>query len=208
MMINIIIAFFISYIIGAIPFAFILTRFMTGKDVRKIGSGNVGATNASRAMGFKYGVLVALLDLLKGYVAVSLTKIILPDNLASYYLLGASLLIIIGHNWSVFLSFSGGKGVATTLGVFLNLVPLTFVIFIIVWFTVVILTKYVSLASILGALSSPIISIIFYNNSYITLFSCLVAILIILRHYSNLNRLIRGRERRFSFPPGKKNKEG
>src|SRR5690554_7526195 len=132
MMINIIIAFFISYIIGAIPFAFILTRFMTGKDVRKIGSGNVGATNASRAMGFKYGVLVALLDLLKGYVAVSLTKIILPDNLASYYLLGASLLIIIGHNWSVFLSFSGGKGVATILGVFLNLVPLTFVIFIIV----------------------------------------------------------------------------
>ena len=107
----------ISYLIGAIPFAYIMTRLITGKDVRDFGSGNVGATNAGRVLGFKYGFLVAVLDVLKAILAVNITRSLLSPELPEYYLLIAALFVIIGHNWTIFLGFSGGKGVATTCGV-------------------------------------------------------------------------------------------
>jgi glycerol-3-phosphate acyltransferase PlsY len=198
---RLLITFIISYIIGAIPFAFIFTRLLTGKDVRKIGSGNVGATNASRVMGIKFGLLVGVLDVLKGFFGVWVAQLLLPPDLPVYYLLMASFLTVLGHNWSIFLKFSGGKGVATTFGILLKLMPAAFLAFIIIWLSVVILTRYVSLASIISSLSIPVVALLYYKNLYITLFSLLLTALIVIRHHGNINRLIKGTERKMSWPP-------
>lgn len=198
---RLLITFIICYIIGAIPFAFIFTRLLTGKDVRKIGSGNVGATNASRVMGIKFGLLVGVLDVLKGFFGVWVAQLLLPPDLPVYYLLMASFLTVLGHNWSLFLKFSGGKGVATTFGILLKLMPAAFLAFIIIWLSVVILIRYVSLASIISSLSIPVVALLYYKNLYITLFSLLLTALIVIRHHGNINRLIKGTERKMSWPP-------
>lgn len=188
-----------SYFLGSIPFAYIITRFMTGKDVRKIGSGNVGATNASRVMGVKYGLLVGIFDILKGFLAVTIAQLLLPGE-ASYLLLLASLLAIIGHNWSIFLKFTGGKGVATTFGVLLKLLPVVFIFYVVIWLLVVIITRYISLASILGALFLPVLVYIFRDEPAFIYFAMALALLIIIRHHSNIRRLIKGTESRFRWP--------
>ena len=128
---NFTIVLIISYFLGAIPFAYIMTRLISGKDIRRYGSGNVGATNAARILGFKYGLLVALLDVLKGILAMTIAKTLLPVDSPDYFLLIAALVVIIGHNWTVFLKFSGGKGVATTFGVLFNLFPIAFFVFLV-----------------------------------------------------------------------------
>src|SRR5690554_5637814 len=112
----------LSYLLGSIPFAYLITRLTIGKDVRSLGSGNVGATNAARAMGFKYGLLVGVLDILKGVIAVLIARILLPSE-PGYLFFISSFLVIVGHNWSVFLKFHGGKGVATTFGVLVTIYP-------------------------------------------------------------------------------------
>lgn len=201
---NFIFILIISYILGAIPFAYIMTRLLTGKDVRSYGSGNVGATNAARILGFKYGILVGLLDILKGILAVSLAKILLPVDSPTYYLLFAALTVIIGHNWSIFLGFSGGKGVATTFGVIFSIYPLVFFVFLFLWITLILLTRYVSLASMISAIMVPIIVYIRTADIYHFLFTLLFALLIVFRHSSNIKRLINGSERKMSWPPGVK----
>ncbi len=194
----------VSYFLGAIPFAYIMTRLITGKDVRSYGSGNVGATNAARMLGFKYGVLVAILDVLKGILAVTIAKTLLPIDAPTYYLLLAALTVIIGHNWSVFLKFSGGKGVATTFGVILSLYPLVFLIFLLIWISLVLITRYVSLASIVSAMIVPVIVYLRTANIYHLLFTLLFAALIVFRHSSNIKRLIKGNESKMTWPPGVK----
>ncbi len=191
----------LSYLIGAIPFAFIFTKLVAGTDVRKIGSGNVGATNTSRILGLKYGVLVGILDVLKGFLAVFLLQLLLPENAAEYWILVGAFLSIIGHNWSIFLKFTGGKGVATTFGVVLRTLPLVFIICtVLIWLIVVVATKYVSLASMLGAISLPIQIIILRRNPYFFIFAVILALFIVVRHHSNIKRLFQGCERRLSWP--------
>jgi len=102
---NLFIVLLISYFLGAIPFAYIMTRIITGNDIRKFGSGNVGATNVARMLGLKYGFLVAALDILKGIMAISIAKVLIPVETPRYFLLIASLMVIVGHNWSIFLKF-------------------------------------------------------------------------------------------------------
>lgn len=194
----------VSYFLGAIPFAYIMTRLITGKDVRSYGSGNVGATNAARMLGFKYGALVAILDVLKGILAVTIAKTLLPVDAPTYYLLLAALTVIIGHNWSVFLKFSGGKGVATTFGVILSLYPLVFLIFLLIWVSLVLITRYVSLASIVSAMIVPVIVYLRTANIYHLLFTLLFAALIVFRHSSNIKRLIKGNESKMAWPPSVK----
>lgn len=202
---NLILVLIISYFLGAIPFAYIMTSFITGKDVRQYGSGNVGATNAARVMGIKYGIIVGIMDIFKGFIAIMAAKLLLYSSAPEYYLFLAALLAIIGHNWPVFLKFSGGKGVATTFGVILGIYPVVFLFFILIWFLLVIIGKYVSLASILSGILLPVI-IYFYRgfDIYNIIFATILALLIIIRHHSNIDRLLKGKERKINWPPNMK----
>ncbi len=199
---KIITVFILSYLLGSIPTGYIFAKWFKGVDVRKIGSGNVGATNVSRIMGLKYGVIVAVMDILKGYVAVMLARYLL-SGMSIYIIFAAALLAIVGHDRSVFLKFSGGKGVATTAGVILCLVPLAFFIFFIIWLLIVFLTRYVSLASMIGILSIPLTTYYYYNVDY-TVFAFIIALSVIYTHRGNIKRLIKGTENRMSWPPGEK----
>ncbi len=184
-----------AYFIGNISFAYILGKLLTKKDVRDYGSGNAGTTNAIRAFGKKIGIFVFLGDVLKGVVAVILGRYLLGQTGA--YLAGA--FVIIGHNWPVFLNFRGGKGVATTIGVmvFVNL-KLT-LICVIIGVIIIIFTRTVSMGSILGMASVPLVSILFIRPMTwdLFLFTVFVASMSIYRHKDNIKRLIKGNENKF-----------
>ena len=183
-----------SYLLGSIPFGYITTKLIKKEDVRNFGSGNIGATNVSRVLGAKYGVLVALLDIFKGFTAVWLTQLLLSSAMGSYIPLLAGLFAILGHDYTIFLNFSGGKGVATTLGVILKLFPLILISATLIWIIIVYIKRYVSLASILSASSIPILAFIFDNSNISILFTGFMALLIIFTHRSNIKRLLNGEE--------------
>ncbi len=208
-MLLIVLGLIASYLIGSIPTAYIFVRLIKGVDVRKVGSGNVGATNASRILGKKLGILVLVLDILKGFVVV----FFLGDFLAPRInLISADALRIIlgfvaicGHNWTIFLNFKGGKGVATTLGV---LVALAFKIpglnialglIIIGWLIIFVISRIVSLASVIAAFLFPVFVLIFNHTIFISTISIILAAFIILRHKSNIQRLLQGKESRINF---------
>ena len=193
MNLNSIIIMIVAYFIGSIPTGFIFTSLIKGIDVREIGSGNVGATNAARALGLKYGIIVALLDVLKGVLAVSIVYIFIA-NPATYLPFLAGFLAILGHDHSLFLKFSGGKGVATTFGVILRLSPLIFMIIIVIWFLLSVLTRYVSVASLTAALLMPLLAIFIFDNYISLLFYGLFGLLIIIKHHENIKRLRAGEE--------------
>ncbi len=201
-------AIIISYLVGSIPTAYLFGRFLKGIDIRKFGSGNVGATNALRVLGKGPGITVLLLDMAKGAIAV----LFLPDifaprtgmtDTAISVILG--LACILGHNWTVFLKFRGGKGVATTFGVLLGLafkiegLRLIFALVILTWAFVFTITRMVSLASILSAVAIPVYMFIFKEPLTLILAGVLLAIFIILRHRGNLRRVFQGKEPRISF---------
>lgn len=189
------IAILISYLIGSIPSGFLLTKYVMRKDVRKYGSGNIGATNVARVMGIKSGVLVAVFDILKGYLGVLVGQAILGSNLSAAILFVA-IAAIAGHDWSIFLGFSGGKGVATTFGVILRLYPLAFLIYALIWLLLVFTTRYVSLGSILGSMSLPFT---LYFSSYAgkhIFFAVLLSLFVMYTHRENIKRLLRGEENR------------
>ena len=189
------IAILISYLIGSIPSGFLLTKYVMRKDVRKYGSGNIGATNVARVMGIKSGILVAVFDILKGYLGVLVGQAILGSNLSAAILFVA-IAAIAGHDWSIFLGFSGGKGVATTFGVILRLYPLAFLIYALIWLLLVVTTRYVSLGSILGSMSLPFT---LYFSSYAgkhVFFAVLLSLFVMYTHRENIKRLLNGEENR------------
>jgi glycerol-3-phosphate acyltransferase PlsY len=199
-------AVFISYLVGSIPTAYIFGRLLKGIDIRKFGSGNVGATNALRVLGKGVGITVLLLDILKGFLTVvfignfAVSRAINISNEAIRISLGLSC--ISGHNWTIFLSFKGGKGIATTFGVLLGLaVSLTgfrLVLFasILTWLVVFLIARIVSIGSVITGIALPIYMVIF-KQSKITVFSGIIlALFIILRHKSNLKRIFQGKEPR------------
>lgn len=204
----IIIGIFSSYLLGSIPTAYIFGR-LKGFDIRQHGSGNVGATNALRVLGKATGITVLMLDILKGFAAVfflgdfftSRTAIVSSELL--FIILGLSC--ISGHNWTIFLKFKGGKGVATTLGVLLGLsfkiksLGLVLLLVILTWLVVFILFRIVSLASILAGLALPVYSLFFKLSFNAILLNILLAALIVIRHKANLKRLIDGKEARLNF---------
>lgn len=195
----------ISYLIGSIPSGFLLTKYVMKRDVRQYGSGNIGATNVARVMGIKAGILVAFFDILKGYLGVLVAQTILGDNL-SIAILFVAAAAIAGHNWSIFLGFSGGKGVATTFGVILRLYPLAFLIYALIWILLVFTTRYVSLGSIIGSLSLPLTVYfrLFENKDII--FAALLSLFVIYTHRENIKRLLKGEENRMD--PEKLGKSG
>lgn len=186
----IILAIIAAYLLGSIPFSLLVARLMAGVDIRSQGSGNVGATNVLRTLGTKGAVFALLGDMLKGVAAVLLGLLISGEGLAA--VCGVSA--IIGHCYPVFLGFKGGKGVATSAGIILFLMPKIVIILLIVFLIIVFLSRYVSLASITIAILFPVLAISYgYNNAYI-LMSLIMAIIVVFKHRENIKRLRDGNE--------------
>ena len=202
-------AIILSYLIGSIPTAYIFGRIVKGVDISKHGSGNVGATNAFRALGAGFGITVLLLDALKGLVCVvNISDFILSRGLGLNPLMLRVILgltAVAGHSWTVFLNFKGGKGMAVTLGVLAGLsikFPVLRIILlaeIALWLAVFLSSRIVSLASIISAITFPIFFIIFRQSPYLVLMSLILSLLIVFRHKSNISRLLRGEESRINF---------
>ena len=208
-MLLIIVALLISYLIGSIPTAYLFGRVLKGIDIRKAGSGNVGATNALRILGKGPGIAVLFLDILKGFLVVVFLgnyladKPVLLTTQNMRILMGLSC--ICGHNWTIFLQFKGGKGIATTFGVLLGLAlkiaGLNSVIglLILVWFIVFFIFRIVSLASICSAIVFPVFSLFFKLPLTLIALSLLLCVFVIIRHKANLARIFRGKEPRLYF---------
>ncbi len=180
--INLIIVAVYSYLLGSIPFGLVLTKFFLKKDIRKIGSGNIGTTNVLRTGKKSLAIATLMLDLLKGYFSIVITLIYF-ENLISY----SALICFIGHIFPVWLKFKGGKGVATYLGVILALSYKFFLIFGITWLIFSFLFRYASLSSIISSLIVFVYSYFFVNNFSLILF--INFIIIIYTHRENIVRL-------------------
>ncbi len=198
---NLIIAAILSYLIGSIPSGFILGKLIKKIDIRKHGSGNLGASNVFRTLGPKWGVLTLILDLIKGLVCVIfISKLVDPafiDINTVKVLFGVCA--VVGHIWTIFLKFKGGKGVATATGVFLGLcwqaVLFAFILFVII----VYFSKYISLGSICAAVVFPILIKIFSDVKLFFILSIVLSAVIVLKHRANVKRIILGTENRFNW---------
>jgi len=185
-----------SYFVGSLPFGLWVGIIVKGVDIRTLGSQNIGATNVIRVLGIGPGVVVFLLDTLKGAVGVILAKNLLPILPVWYYIIIA-FLAIIGHTYSIFLGFKGGKGVATTLGALLSLNPAMALLGFAIWIIVVISTKYVSLASLIGSATLPISPFFILKSPdkwWLFGVGLCVFILISIKHRANISRLKAGTE--------------
>tara|TARA_B100000287_G_scaffold313363_1_gene296729 strand:- start:259 stop:834 length:576 start_codon:yes stop_codon:yes gene_type:complete len=177
----------VSYLCGSIPFGFLLTKFFLKKDIRKMGSGNIGATNVLRTGNKLIGYSTLTLDVLKAIVPLIIIKFNLPE-----FIFVSSLSIFLGHVFPVWLKFKGGKGVATYVGMLFCINYILGFIFIISWFIVFILSKYSSLSSMIASLSIPIFCFFIYNENFY--FFTMMFILVFLTHRENIKRLINNTE--------------
>ncbi|PYL09749.1 MAG: acyl-phosphate glycerol 3-phosphate acyltransferase [Verrucomicrobia bacterium] len=196
-----------SFLLGSIPFGYLAGR-IARIDIRKTGSGNIGATNVVRILGKRYGYPVFALDFLKGFGAVKISMSIATDvrpELSSPEMFGilAAVCSVIGHCFSPWLKFKGGKGVATSAGALFCLMPLAALIGAAVWILIFWLKRYVSLASVATAVALPLVILVidWKNQTYrkpLFCFSVIIAAVVVWRHRSNLSRLVRGKEPRFT----------
>ena len=198
----------VAYLLGSIPFGLILVRIVRGEDVRLTGSGNIGATNVARSGGAKLGVATLVLDALKGYLAV-LIALVTSHRIAGVDLgLAASLAAlcaILGHVFPVWLKFRGGKGVATAVGAFIGLAPRAVLVVLAIFLVVVLISRYVSLGSIVASAVFPLLAFLLYRSksspaAVAVMFSA--SLLIILKHKANIRRLLDGTENRLQFHKG------
>lgn len=216
-MVNMVIVVLLSYIVGSIPTSVMLSKWMHGFDIREKGSGNAGGTNVFRVLGWKSGVFVILMDAVKGVVATVFVARLFWDPTLPFYnrtpfddftiiqmICGGAA--IIGHVWTVFAGFRGGKGIATGAGMLLGVAPTEFIVSILVFVVVFFAFRYVSLGSIMAAIAFPLSLIVRHNilfdevNSYKTLifFSTGVALFLIYSHRANIKRLLEGTEKKIS----------
>ena len=191
MMTDYILTVVLAYLIGSIPSGLILGKLFWHTDLREHGSHNIGATNAWRTLGKRAGIAVFIADSIKGQAGVVLGLLLAGTPLAA--VLGG-LFAIIGHSFSLFLRFHGGKGVATSLGVLTMMMGNVTLIVFAIWFAIVYLTRYVSLGSVVAAFLTPVLAALFaYPVEYIV-FSVIAAVLVIVRHRENIKRLMNGTE--------------
>jgi glycerol-3-phosphate acyltransferase PlsY len=196
----------IAYLLGSIPFGYLLVRIFRKEDIRATGSGNIGATNVARSGAKGLGILTLILDALKGFVAVVIAQhIAAPYGFPQAYDIAvcAAVAAVLGHCFPVWLGFRGGKGVATALGVFLALVPITAVLYLLVVFAIIVFfTRYVSLASIVAAALFPVFALPHApaRTPIIVTGYILIPLIVILKHRQNIRRLLAGTEHRFGAP--------
>jgi glycerol-3-phosphate acyltransferase PlsY len=191
-----------AYILGSIPFGLLLTKLFGGADVRKEGSGNIGATNVARVAGTLPGILTLLLDAAKGATAVLLAEHLSNDS--AMWMMIAGFAALVGHCFPIWLNFKGGKGVATAAGLFLVLCPLAFLGSLLLFILVVVFWRYVSLGSIAAAAAMPLLIYFLWAPRHapppvITFGALAVAMLIVYKHDANIQRLVEGVEPKFSF---------
>lgn len=186
----------LSYLMGAIPFGYILIRYRTGENIMEMGSGNVGSTNVRRIAGKKDAIITQFLDMLKGLLPVVVYLYFIKDQMESpeYLVYCIALATVIGHDFSVFLKFNGGKGVNTTLGASVFLAPFSVFISVAIYFLVKWRFKYVSLGSIILGLSLPITELMIHGLGPRFYYLTLCMLLIVLLHRSNIRRLIQNQE--------------
>ena len=203
----------IAYVLGSIPNALWVGKTFKNIDVREHGSKNTGSTNAARVLGPKLGIFTLILDILKGALPTYLGIVLGADLLTRITgidkldVIVIGMAAIFGHTFSLFLKFKGGKAVATTLGVFLVLVPYAILILLVVFFVIFGLTKYVSLASIVSAVALPITVYLTTRHIPLTILGIIIGLLVIIRHKENIKRLINGTESKLSFSKDKKDKK-
>ena len=195
----------VAYILGSVPNALWIGKVFKGIDIREHGSKNTGSTNAARVLGVKLGILTLVLDISKGAIPVALSLFMKADLLENitgisnldFIMIG--IFAIVGHSFSIFMKFKGGKAVATTVGVFTVLVPKALLLAAVVFFVIFALTRYVSVSSITAAISLPIFIFFLYGDIPYTVFGGIITILIIVKHKSNIQRLLNGTESRFTI---------
>ena len=202
------IAIFLSllggYFLGSVPFGLIAGK-LRGIDIREHGSRNIGATNVWRVCGWRFGLPVFLLDAAKGVIAVRLGAWAAGQfgGPADWCMVVGGMACILGHSFSIWLRFTGGKGVATSLGAIIGMLPVVSAIIFGLWAVIFAITRYVSLASIIAAAAFPVTAFLFRVTAPILGFAIVAAVLVIVRHKSNIRRLLAGTESRF----GSKKKE-
>ncbi|RKX66983.1 acyl-phosphate glycerol 3-phosphate acyltransferase [candidate division TA06 bacterium] len=199
-LIMILIFVLISFLIGGIPFGYLYVKFRYKKDIRTMGSGNIGSTNVYRNFGKRDGAIVFIFDFLKGFLIVLISRFYYDISISMFFGIAA----ILGHVFSIYLKFKGGKGVATTLGVFIAIAPFISFLSIIVWLIITKFTKYVSLASMIAIGSFPIFIFISQYlgsnrllneyNTTVFLTSAVIFLLVLFSHRTNIQRLIKGIE--------------
>lgn len=184
----------IAYLLGAIPTGLIVGKLFFNKDIRKFGSGNLGATNTFRVLGKKAGIFVTIFDVAKG-VLPAIFPIIYDLDIHGIWF---GLTAIIGHVYPIYLKFKGGKAVATSAGVILGVNPVVFLIIAVIFFTLLFTTRMVSLTSILTSIGN-FITTLFFDDLILQIISFLIMLLIIIRHSSNIKRIISGTEPKIQF---------
>ncbi|MBI5683635.1 MAG: glycerol-3-phosphate 1-O-acyltransferase PlsY [Verrucomicrobia bacterium] len=190
----------VAFLAGSLPTGYLVARAY-GVDIRQVGSGNIGATNVLRSVNRWAGRGVFVVDMLKGFLPAFLAPLLLPQLDGSITQIIACLCAILGHNYTPWLGFRGGKGVATAAGGFLAICWPALLIVAVVWFMVFFLSHYVSLASIIAVAALPPLVFGFSGNWNFTAFATLVAVVTILRHKSNIQRLLAGTEHKFEKKP-------
>ena len=186
----------LAYLAGSIPFGVVVGKLFYGVDVREHGSGNVGTTNVFRVLGKKAGSIVMVCDILKGYIPAAIAAALFTPW-AAIFIAAAP---VIGHIYSIFLKGRGGKGIATGAGVVLALVPLAFIIIFATWIALNLLTRYVSVASLVAAVLVPVLTIAFDEPLPYQIAGVLVAVLVWWAHRGNIRRLLAGEEHRVKLP--------
>ena len=216
-MINLIVVVVLAYLVGSIPSSIIVSKLVRGIDIRNYGSGNAGGTNVFRVLGWKWGVLVILFDALKGAIAVVVIARLYLDSFPfanmtpfddfTLVQIICGMAAVIGHIWTVFAGFKGGKGIATALGFLITIITVDMLLALIVFTLTVTLSRYISLGSILAAISVPLILIVRENifsvniPGYNTILPFIIGVvlLVIFTHRKNIDRLIKGSESKISF---------
>lgn len=191
-MMNFVLWFAVGFVFGSIPSGLWLVKAIHGIDIREYGSKNIGSTNVFRTVGGKTAALVLICDAAKGILAVMLADMMSGGNL--YVMLFAAIGALLGHNYSLFLGFKGGRGVATGLGLLIFFMPKVSGICFLVWLAIVLTTRYVSLGSCVGALCAPCLAVYFGYPLPVIMFAVVAAAFVIIRHKDNIKRLLNGTE--------------
>jgi len=185
----------VSYLLGSIPTGFVWCK-ARGIDIRTVGSGNIGATNVMRALGKPIGITVLLIDAAKGFVPVFAAPAFFPQADRTLLEIVCCVAVVVGHNWTCWLKFKGGKGIATSAGALLAMLPMPLLWVLAIWGIVFAASRYVSLASIAAAVSLPVATWLITRDRTFIVFTAILGALAVYKHKSNIQRLLAGTENR------------